>query len=506
MVAKVTSTLPLNACTSHAVLSLTSMTNIKAAAIRLLFAWALIISAHAATMIVTNTNDNGSGSLRQALGLANDGDTIDATGISGVIRLTNGELPVNNSVIIKGPGADLLVVDGNSAVTVFRVMSMGPVTISDLTISNAHGKSGGGIFNGGVGTLTIINSALSGNTADFGGGVYNGGTLNIVDSTISGNTANTEGAGVYNPVTLTIINSTFSDNTSQIAGAVFNTGTLVITNSTISNNTSMFLAGGVVNLNNFQIGNTILNEGPASANIYNNSSGVVMSLGYNLSSDDASGILTGPGDQIRADPKLGPLQNNGGHTLTHALLPGSPGIDAGNPNFMPPPFFDQRGSDFSRVRNGRIDVGSFEVQAGAIPTATPTISASPTPTPAATATATATSTPTPTPTATHTPTPTPVSTPAVTTNPATLIGSFSARLNGTVNPHGLTTTVHLQYGTTTNYGHTTASQTKTGNTSQNISASVSGLSASTTYHFRIVATNSHGTAFGADRTFTTLKP
>ena len=331
-------------------------------------------------------------------------------------------------------------------------------------------------------------------------------SIGRVNSTISGNTANTEGAGVYNPVTLTIINSTFSDNTSQIAGAVFNTGTLVITNSTISNNTSMFLAGGVVNLNNFQIGNTILNEGPASANIYNNSSGVVMSLGYNLSSDDASGILTGPGDQIRADPKLGPLQNNGGHTLTHALLPGSPGIDAGNPNFMPPPFFDQRGSDFSRVRNGRIDVGSFEVQAGAIPTATPTISASPTPTPGATATATATSTPTPTPTATHTPTPTPVSTPAVTTNPATLIGSFSARLNGTVNPHGLTTTVHLQYGTTTNYGHTTASQTKTGNTSQNISASVSGLSASTTYHFRIVATNSHRTVFGADRMFTTLKP
>ena len=331
-------------------------------------------------------------------------------------------------------------------------------------------------------------------------------SIGRVNSTISGNTANTEGAGVYNPVTLTIINSTFSDNASQIAGAVFNTGTLVIANSTISNNSSMFLAGGVVNLNNFQIGNTILNEGPASANIYNNSSGVVMSLGCNLSSDDASGILTGPGDQIQTNPMLGPLQNNGGHTLTHALLPGSLAIDAGKPNFMPPPFFDQRGSDFSRVRNGRIDVGSFEVQAGAIPTATPTISASPTPTPGATATATATSTPTPTPTATHTPTPTPVSTPAVTTNPATLIGSFSARLNGTVNPHGLTTTVHLQYGTTTNYGHTTASQTKTGNTSQNISASVSGLSASTTYHFRIVATNSHRTVFGADRMFTTLKP
>src|SRR5207302_3007791 len=182
------------------------------------------------------------------------------------------------------------------------------------------------------------------------------------NSTISGNTAN-EGAGIYNAVTLTIINSTFSDNAaSQIAGAVFNTGTLVIANSTISNNTSMFLAGGVVNLNNFQIGNTILNEGHASANIYNNSSGVVMSHGYNLSSDDAFGILTGPGDQIETNPMLGPLQNNGGHTLTHALLPGSPAIDAGNPNFTPPASFDQRGPGFLRIVGGRIDKGSFEVQ------------------------------------------------------------------------------------------------------------------------------------------------
>ena len=59
---------------------------------------------------------------------------------------------------------------------------------------------------------------------------------------------------------------------------------------------------------------------------------------------------------------LGPLQDNGGPTLTHALLPGSPAIDAGNPNFTPPPAFDQRGSPFVRVFNGRIDIGSFEVQ------------------------------------------------------------------------------------------------------------------------------------------------
>src|SRR5437588_12383577 len=103
---------------------------------------------------------------------------------------------------------------------------------------------------------------------------------------------------------------------------------------------------------------------------------------------------------------------------------------------------------------------------------------------------------TPSPAVTHTPPPPPtlppVSTPAVTTNPATLIASFSTRLNGTVNPHGLTTTVHFQYGRTTSYGHTTASQTKTGNASQNVSANVSGLSASRTDHFPLVATNSNG--------------
>jgi len=94
--------------------------------------------------------------------------------------------------------------------------------------------------------------------------------------------------------------------------------------------------------------------------------------------------------------------------------------------------------------------------------------------------------------------------PVVTTNPATLIASFSATLNGSVNPHGLTTTVSFQYGTTTAYGSTTPMQTQTGNTYRNIAANISGLSANTAYHFRIVATNSAGTKFGADRTFTTL--
>jgi plastocyanin len=96
--------------------------------------------------------------------------------------------------------------------------------------------------------------------------------------------------------------------------------------------------------------------------------------------------------------------------------------------------------------------------------------------------------------------------PVVATNPATLIASFSATLNGSVDPHGLTTSVSFQYGTTTSYGSTTPMQSHTGNTYLNVSANISGLMASHVYHFRIVATNSAGTTFGGDRTFTTLSP
>src|ERR1700747_1798514 len=100
--------------------------NTRAAARGLSLVCAVSIAAQASILTVTNTNDNGPGSLRQALVNANVGDTIDATGISGVITLTSGELLVNNGVTIAGAGADLLVVDGNGTGTAFRVTSLGP--------------------------------------------------------------------------------------------------------------------------------------------------------------------------------------------------------------------------------------------------------------------------------------------------------------------------------------------------------------------------------------------
>jgi hypothetical protein len=377
---------------------------------------ALAISAHATTIIVSNTNDSGPGSLRQALADANDGDMIDATSISGVITLTAAQLLVDKSVTINGAGADVLAIDGNATTRVFQTDTGETVTISGLMIRNGQGNFGGGILNGDSATLTIINSTLSDNSGGFGGGAFNSGRLAMVNSTVSGNIAS-EGGGIYNSGAgiLTITNSTFSGNAaSSIGGGVFNLGTLQLAHSTLSDNSARFLAGGILNFQNLEIGNTILKRGDSGENIYNNTQGIVTSLGYNVSSDDGGDILTGPGDQTLTDPMLGPLQDNGGSTLTHALLPGSPAINAGDPSFTPPPFFDQRGPAFARVVNGRVDIGSFEVQ-GLSTTPTPSPTGTPIPTPSATPTATAspaaTSSPTPVPTTTPTPTATPTQSP-----------------------------------------------------------------------------------------------
>ena len=81
--------------------------------------------------------------------------------------------------------------------------------------------------------------------------------------------------------------------------------------------------------------------------------------------------MTGIGDRINTDPRLGRLANNGGPTFTHALFSDSPAIGAGDPNFIPPPEYDQRGPGFPRVMNGRIDIGSFEKQPQPRPRPTP---------------------------------------------------------------------------------------------------------------------------------------
>ena len=179
----------------------------------------------------------------------------------------------------------------------------------------------------------------------------------LSDTVVSNSTISDNGSGIYN------------DN-GAIAASVYNT--------TMSNNG--------VEIRNFNapvvvaMSHTIFNVSPGGHSILNDF-GTVTSYGYNVSSDDGGGYLNGPGDQINTDPMLGPLQDNGGPTFTHALLPGSPAIDAGDPNFVGPPDYDQRGPGFDRVRNGRIDIGSFEVQNPPPPSPTPTATSTPRPAP-----------------------------------------------------------------------------------------------------------------------------
>jgi predicted outer membrane repeat protein len=462
---------------------------LRPAAIAALLFFAAASPIRANTLTVINTNDSGPGSLRQALSIVNDGDTIDFA-VTGTITLTSGELLVNDSITISGPGAANLTVNGNHMSRVFHIGSGKTVVISELTIENGFiefGNSGGAVYNdhatltiedctmignsGGSGggaayndgtlgaaTLNVAGSVLTGNSGFDGGAIFSNGfsgntTLNVDGTTIADNSGE-EAGGIYSQgggqggsATLHISDSTFSNNSSAFtAGAVYSNGsaagnsTLQITNTTFSSNSAANSNGGAIyndgsygnasaQVNNstfngntagdtgggiyndgysgvatLEIVDTVLNAGAAGANIANQS-GTVTSHGYNLSSDNGGGYLNGPGDQINTNPLLGPLQDNGGPTYTHALLPGSPAIDSGDPNFTPPPFDDQRGSGYPRVVNDRIDKGSFEVQTGGTPTPTPT----------ATSTATATATPTPspsaTPTATSTPRPTPRATP-----------------------------------------------------------------------------------------------
>jgi len=264
------------------------------------------------------------------------------------------------------------------------IFASGTIEIRNSTISDNHvingttePGAGGGIGN--YGTMTIFNSTVRGNSASRGAGIANFfGPLAITNSTISGNTAfagvqgvGNSGGGINNNGgPLMITNSTISGNSAAGGGGIVNGGSLTITNTTISDNQADPGNGSIHNFGSLEIGNTIFKTASSGANIINNS-GTVVSHGYNLSTDNGGGFLTASGDQINTDPLLGSLQNNGGPTFTHELLTGSPAINAGDLNFIPPPLSDQRGSGYSRVVGGRIDVGSFEVQRAPAPTPGP---------------------------------------------------------------------------------------------------------------------------------------
>jgi predicted outer membrane repeat protein len=278
------------------------------------------------------------------------------------------------------------------------------LTIANSIITgNSAYNSGGGIENNGNSAnarATIVNCEISGNSAvgGFGGGISSVpgySTLNLLNCTVSANSAKFDGGGLSSgssAATTIISHCTFSENSSSHGGAIhLSLGSLTVANSTLSGNSAM-QGGGILNnggrvtvLNSTLSGNSdefwacIVSVGIAPTltignSILDNNSwgeivgGTVTSLGYNLCSRSGDGVLTQPTDHINTDPLLGPLQDNGGPTLTHAPLPGSPVIDQGK-NFHSSPT-DQRGLlrtfDFLDLLNASggdaTDIGAVEVQ------------------------------------------------------------------------------------------------------------------------------------------------
>jgi hypothetical protein len=367
-------------------------------------------------------NDQATLTLNSCVVGGNVSDSMAGGGISNFG--TNATLTILNSSVIGNFNNGLGFGNGGEGGGIHSngILTIDNSIISDNSVTPRAPNPGraGGIFSSG--SLEITNSTIRNNNGgSTGGGILSGGPMTITSSTVTDNETIGSGGGIVCG-SGTIRNCTISGNTAVFkdsgnGGGIYSGGgTLTITNSTISGNSADRHGGGInlVSGGTLQIANTILKAGMQGANIVRDS-GTVTSQGYNISSDDGGGFLTATGDQISSDPVLGPLQNNGGPTFTHGLLTGSPALDAGDPNFTPPPLYDQRGPLYVRVFNGRIDKGSLEVQPPPptpTPTPSPTVTPStPTPTPTVTP-----STPTPTPTVTpSTPTPTPTATPATPT-------------------------------------------------------------------------------------------
>src|SRR5207247_9210071 len=132
------------------------------------------ISVRADTITITNTNDSGPGSLRQALADANDGDTIEFA-VSGTIGLTSGELLVVKNITISGPGAENLALNGNAKSTVFHIAPGETVTITGLTNTNGYTSGFGGGIDEHNASLTLNNCTVTANNGSSfeGGGISN---------------------------------------------------------------------------------------------------------------------------------------------------------------------------------------------------------------------------------------------------------------------------------------------------------------------------------------------
>ena len=246
-------------------------------------------------------------------------------------------------------------------------------TLTDCTFSDNYADShGGGMLSWRGSNPTLTNCTFSDNSARYGGGMANDGSSPALsDCTFSGNSAGDYGGGMYNEGSSpTLDNCTFNDNSAaQYGGGMFNgwDSNPTVTNCTLSGNSAGW-GGGMYNFESSPaLRNTIVANSPSGRDC---SGTPPTSEGYNLDSDGTCGF-TGEGDLSNTDPLLGPLQDNGGPTLTHALLPGSPSIDAipegaGGGGYNGAPTTDQRGVSRPQPPGGDCDIGAYELERGTI--------------------------------------------------------------------------------------------------------------------------------------------
>jgi hypothetical protein len=273
----------------------------------------------AGTFTVSNLNDDGAGSLRQAILAANataGADTITfGSALGGTLTLASPLPTIADAagLTIRGPGVNTITISGDHAVRVFNVASGAALTLDALTVANG-GKAdlvasdlvdGGGIYNAGV--LTITNCALSGNTAglgstnssgigtDGGGGIFNSGALTVTSSVLSGNAAGYGGA-IFNSGTATVTDTTISGNGGNFfplaGGGIANNGTLRVTGSTVSTNAAFGFGGGIANSGTLTIGDSTLSENRTLAEggsgILNQSGGILTITNSTLSNNGGS--------------------------------------------------------------------------------------------------------------------------------------------------------------------------------------------------------------------------
>lgn len=323
---------------------------------------------------------DGQCTLREAIANAN-GDTDTTSGdcvagfgtdtitfnlpVASTITLTGTQLSLTNRLTIDGNAAPGLQVSGNNASRVFEVQPSAIITMQNFSIISGTvvADNGGGIRVTSNARLTLNSITISGSSADLGGGIYNNDArLTLINSTIMNNSAAIGGGGIYVERDIsTITNTTISGNSSiglsGGGGILQDRGTLNIFNSTIASNSDPVLAGGIRSRRGtLNLSNTIVaNNGDILPNADMNVHGSV-TQGTDVNNLVERGNFGNPVTTF--DPLLGPLQNNGGATLTHALLSGSPAIDSGDT--LACPLSDQTGQ--VRPAGAACDLGAVESQ------------------------------------------------------------------------------------------------------------------------------------------------